>query len=217
MLLFSFVSGIFVKDNPVLAKQAVLDAKTTRQTTLEKPKNIKQKISQLQEIVIEFKKAPTPTPTPVPATQAWGMAKQIGEHTWTMNVGSDARVGSTQEIFVALNAYRQRHGVGVLSWDNGLGNFAQSRADLFNTRGNTDTHAGFTDFINNQDGFKKLGFMSLGENSSFGYHVEAVHLIEWIYAGDAPHDNNQLNPQWSFVGIGVNGVATDLIFGGNRI
>jgi uncharacterized protein YkwD len=68
----------------------------------------------------------------------------------------------------------------------------------------------------NNDGFGKLGFSSLGENSSYGYLLEGVHLIEWVYAGDAPHDNNQLNSEWSHVGIGVNGTATDLIFGGRK-
>lgn len=178
------------------------------------------RIAQIAQEEIVYKKAPVQVLAAAKAgeqSSEWGVAKQIGEHTWTMKVGQDQKTGSAQEILQSLNAYRQRHGVSTLFWDTGLGQFAQSRADLFSKNGSTDAHAGFTDFINNQDGFKKLGFMALGENSSFGYQVEAVHLIEWIYAGDAPHNDNQLNSQWTHVGIGVSGVATDLVFGGRKM
>ena len=37
--------------------------------------------------------------------------------------------------------------------------------------------------------------------------------IEWMYAGDKPHDDNQVNNRWNYVGIGVKGLATALIFG----
>jgi len=115
---------------------------------------------------------------------------------------------------LALNSYRQRNGRGALAWDGKLGDFAQGRASSFNSSGKLDNHAGFTDFINNHDGFHVLGFQSLGENSSYGFTLEAVHLIETVYAGDKPHNDNQLSSNWSSVGIGVSGTATDLVFGG---
>jgi hypothetical protein len=43
-----------------------------------------------------------------------------------------------------------------------------------------------------------------------------VHLIEWVYAGDKPHNDNQLSSKWSAVGIGISGSATDLVFGGSK-
>lgn len=177
------------------------------------------RVFQVRDLTIHHKKAPVQVlaATTVSQKEEFGVAKQIGEHTWTMKVSSDERVGTAQEILQALNAYRARHGVGQLSWDQGLGGFAQGRADMFHRNGSTDAHAGFSDFMNNQDGFKKSGFMALGENSSYGYHIEAVHLIEWVYAGDAPHNNNQLSADWTHVGIGVAGVATDLVFGGRKM
>ena len=74
-----------------------------------------------------------------------------------------------------------------------------------------DQHLGFNDFVQNQDGFNKLGFTALGENISYGYKLNGVHIIEWMYAGDQPHNDNQLDNRWNYVGIGVDGLATCLI------
>lgn len=172
--------------------------------------------SQVSEISIEVQEADFP-PQEQHEVAEWGTSKQLSEHTWTIRVGQDTKNGTAQEILVALNNYRQRHGKGTLTWHDALGNYAQSRAEYFVSKGDLDSHAGFNDYVNNQDGFNKLGFMSLGENSSIGYTLEGVHLIEWVYAGDKPHDDNQLDGQWTHVGIGVSGTATDLIFGGKKM
>lgn len=148
---------------------------------------------------------------------AWGEAKKIDTHTYTMRLTPDSTMGTPQEILTALNAYRQLHGKGILAWDDKLAGFANTRAEYFSQRNNLDSHAGFLGYLNNQDGFRKLGFTSVGENSSIGFTLQAVHLIEWVYAGDAEHNNNQLNNDWHYVGIGVNGNATDLIFAGERL
>ena len=156
-------------------------------------------------------------PQKVDDGQPWGVAKQIDDVTWRIKVGQDAQMGTPAEILIALNDYRRRYGVSNLSWDSGQSNYAQSRAVYFNKIKNLDGHKGFIDFLNNQDGFNKLGFYELGENASFGYKLSGVHLIEWIYAGDEPHNKNQLNRVWNYVGIGVDGTATDLIFGTGKL
>jgi uncharacterized protein YkwD len=168
---------------------------------------------------------PTIRPTKIPVvkvaptidTEPWGVAKQIGEHTYTMKINQDPAMGSPKEILDALNEYRRRNGVAVLMWDEKLANYAQFRAVYFNNNKSLDEHKGFIDFLNNEDGFNKLSFTSLGENSSFGYKLTGVHLIEWIYAGDEPHNKNQLNKDWAYVGIGVQGSATCLIFGTGKM
>lgn len=161
--------------------------------------------------------APTRQVTPTPSdNQPWGVAKQISQHSYTMKVGQDSTMATSQEIFVALNNYRSKKGVGSLSWNGTLASYAQSRADLFNKNGTTDEHAGFTAYMN-AGGDKQLGFSELGENDSIGYTMQGVHLIEWIYASDAGHDANQLRSGYTDVGIGVSGTATDLIFGGGKM
>ena len=152
-------------------------------------------------------------PTKVGNTAPWGVAQQVGEYTWTMKVGQDPTMATPREILEALNIYRVRRGSQQLTWNENLAAFAQSRADFINSSGTTDEHKGFQDYLDNQDGFNKLGFSWLGENISIGYRMNGVHLIEWIYAGDKPHDDNQVNNRWNYVGIGVRGTATALIFG----
>lgn len=149
-----------------------------------------------------------------PNLDEWGKAKQISEYGWTMNVGFDTKMATAQEILIALNSYRQRHGRNGLNWSDRLVDYANIRAKYFTSIGNLDEHVGFSEYLKNEDNLKKLGFWSVGENSSFGYQLEATHLIEWIYAGDKPHDDNQLSADWTHVGIGVDGSQTDLIFGG---
>ncbi len=149
-------------------------------------------------------------------TPPWGVARQIDEHTWTIKVGNDASMANSSEIFQALNSYRQAKGKSILSWDANLAAYAQTRADYFASIHNLDGHKGFSDYAKNPDNYKKLGYYSLGENSAIGYTMSGTHLIEWIYAGDSDHDSLQLG-NWSYVGIGVNGTANDLIFGINRM
>lgn len=205
----------------VLRSNVIHAASSTHAVLLTANAKVKQDISsrqsQVQVLGIGYEKYVSPTPTPTPTVAPWGVAKQVDAHTWSVQVGQDAKEATSQEIFVALNAYRQKNGRRILSWSDSLAQYAQSRAVFFIGRGSLDAHSGFLDFVNNQDGFKKLGFASLGENSSIGYVLEAVHLIEWVYAADQPHNDNQLSNDWLYVGIGVNGSATDLVFGGKKL
>lgn len=149
-----------------------------------------------------------PTDTPEP----WGVARQIDEHTWTMKIGEDPIMATPSEILSALNEYRQRYGSQILTLDSKLTDYAQSRVDYFVQIKGLDSHAGFNLYLKDEDGFNKLGFTFLGENISYGYRLNGVHLIEWLYAGDDPHNKNQLDTKWDHVGIAVKGTATCLIF-----
>lgn len=149
--------------------------------------------------------------------EQWGVAKKIGEHTYTIKVGEDARMATAQEIVDALNAYRRTQGKGELTVDNKLTEYAQSRADFFKSQKTTDAHAGFSAFLDNEDGFTKLGFTKLGENSYYGGPLFGVHLIEWVFGASPEHNANQLESSWSYVGIGVNNTAVNLIFGGGKM
>ena len=150
-------------------------------------------------------------------TGQWGEAKKIGEHTYTIKVGEDDRMATPQEVVDSLNTYRSVQGVGNLSVDSKLSEYAQTRADFFRSQGTTDAHAGFSHYLDNEDGFTKLGFYKLGENSYFGGPLYGVHLIEWVFAKSPEHNANQLSPDWSYVGVGTNGTAVNLIFGGSKM
>lgn len=193
---------------------------------LKKKKNIIPLVvnnGKIVELRMSDKISPTLTPTAVPTkkvqpksvgnTAPWGVAIQVDEHTWTMRVGEDARMATPKEILEALNNYRAGKGSQRLTWDENLGKYAQTRADYLATIRTTDGHKGFSDYLEKEDVYDKLGFSWLGENISYGYRLEGVHVIEWMYAGDKPHDDNQLNNRWNYVGIGVKDTATCLIFG----
>ncbi len=154
--------------------------------------------------VVQTPKA-TPTPKPVVAPPAPTPAPSISTDI------------NPQNLLQALNNYRIANGKSALSWDNNLAGFAQTRARHFLDIGGLDNHAGFLDFIQNQDGFHKLGFMSLGENSGEGYLGTARGMVEQFYTQDQGHKDNELNPKWSYAGIAVLGKFTDFIFAGSKI
>lgn len=170
--------------------------------------------------------AATVSPSPFPAktstlqatiTPPPGQSVKVDDTTWRITVSQDAQMGTQSEVFAALNAYRQKRGKAQLTWDDKLGSYAQSRADFFSVNGSMDSHAAFDNFTSSQNGFAALGFSSLGENSAYlGGPIEATRIIEVIFAGDAPHDNNQLDENWSHAGVGIHGQAVDVVFGGHK-
>lgn len=196
--------------------------KVTRQLSIPIPTET-EKYQEIPHLTPTPKLLPTPTLKPKQVTnptpddprlpKEWGVAKQIGEHTWTMRVGMDEKMATEKEIFAALNDYRRRFGVAELMWDDKLAIYAKDRADYFVSNNGLDAHKGFGNYLENEDGFNKLGFNALGENSAMGYRMTGTHLIEWIFAGDEPHNKNQLNKDWAYVGVGVNQEAVDIIFG----
>ncbi|MDD2224812.1 MAG: CAP domain-containing protein [Candidatus Shapirobacteria bacterium] len=205
VLLLEILGVVLIQKEEVLAP--VLE---TIPTVIAEESEIKNESEMVQE---EEKITKKIILTPTPDNETWGVAKQVGEHTWTMKIGEDATMATAKEILVALNEYRQVHGSQILNWDEKLGNYAKDRAKFLNGIKSVDQHKGFNDFVENQNGFDKLGFTALGENISYGFKLNGVHVIEWMYAGDKPHNDNQLDNRWNYVGIGVDGLATCLIFG----
>lgn len=148
----------------------------------------------------------------------WGMATKVEgtRYGWSMKIENDFHMGTVQELFGAINAYRLKKDKSKLEWSESLALFAQKRADELNKNGGVDEHRGFKDYIRYSGNRIDLGFMRLGENTSCGYRMTAIHMIEWIFAGDIPHDENQLNSRWTHVGIGVNNTCVSLVFGNNK-
>ncbi len=163
--------------------------------------------------------APTKKPTPADPyvndpdlkNAAWGQAIQVSETGYRMKVGFDSTMATATETFQALNHYRYTKGKSNLTWDDRLAKYALERATYICKNG-SDGHAGFSNYVDKQEGYKTLGFYSLGENMSTHMRFTGTHLIEWMYAADPAHDGNQLG-DWSHVGVGIYEDCSALIFG----
>lgn len=218
ILLGAYLSGVLYK--PPNTSLAYLQSELVNSTPAQNPQlmthvNISENtssMSQIQEISVGQREN-----NPTPIIDANSDAHQIGPHTWTVTVTPDRTEATAQQIFQALNAYRTQFSVGQLVWNADLAAYAQSRAQYYVSLGKLDDHIGFINFLNNEDGFQKLGFDSVGENASLGFILTGTHLIGEVYAADAEHNANQLNPQWTEVGVGVSKNATDLVFGGQEL
>src|SRR3989344_1160645 len=121
-------------------------------------------------------------------------------------------MGTPDEILSALNDLRRRNGAQALQKDSRLCDYTVQRAKYQDSLGKTDAHAGFEDFLTNLNGFEKLGYGRVGENSSYGYVMSGVHLIEFVYMQSPEHNANQLNPDWDRGCVGTAGSATNLLF-----
>lgn len=132
-------------------------------------------------------------------------------------VQSQSASSPSDSYLLALNTYRKEHGRNPLQWDATLAVFAQSRAESFNAHHALDNHEGFKSFLHNQDGFKKLGYFSVGENSSLDTNMEEAKLFSESYAKSSAHNENQLSADWTTVGIGISGNASDIIFAGHKM
>lgn len=161
-----------------------------------------------------------PQPTGISAapqdTLPWGVAQKVDDVTYTIKVGYDEHMTTPEELLAALNQYRAVHSRSALSRDDRLWEYAQGRASYFQSIQGTDKHAGFNSYLENEDGFSKLHFNRVGENSFYGGKLTGTHLIEWVFAKSPGHDANQLDAGWTHVGIGVTESSVNLNFGSGR-
>jgi len=148
---------------------------------------------------------------PILAEANWGEAVKVSDTGYRMKVGFDERMATVEETFQALNTYRYTKGKSNLTWDGRLAKYALERAEYICVNG-SDGHAGFDRYVNEEEGYKTLGFYKLGENMSTYIRLTGVHLIEWMYAASPSHNANQLG-DWSHVGVGISGDCSVLIFG----
>lgn len=155
------------------------------------------------------------TPTPQ-VLAAQDKAVQIGAVTYAKTFTQDNYMAVPQDVFLALNKYRLKKNRKPLLWNDALAQFAQQRAGFIMAQSKLDQHSGFYRFIREEKGFQKLGFNHLGENTALAGPLTGEHLIENIFSADPQHDANQVDPSWTHVGIGVAGITTVIIFGGEK-
>ena len=160
---------------------------------------------------------PTLTPTPIPATPTPTQNTSNEDTTKTIeNVENDNSMATANEIFSALNNYRNERGIGSLSWDDTLANFAQGRANTFAALGDLDGHAGFRSFMDN-NGFEVSGFNGLGENSAqLSGPMGGDKIIREIYGASSSHNTSQLDPAWTHAGVSINGIYVNINFGKDK-
>ena len=150
----------------------------------------------------------TPRATSTPKPSATVKSSPVVQGTQTSGI-------TTQSVLAALNNYRSKNGAGNLQIDSKLQEYAQSRANHLKSIGKLDKHAGHKEFMAS-DGFGKLGFNAIAENQGYNYKGDAKGLIESFYGKSSGHNKNQLNPEYTHVGIGINGPFTNLVFGGRK-
>lgn len=153
---------------------------------------------------------PSPLPSPFSKPKVSAKAKSTSSIKSVQTV-----VLTAQAVLNSLNTYRSENGAGPLSLENKLQSYAQNRAEYLRSLGKLDKHAGHEEFMAG-GGFEKLGFNSVAENQGWNYKGDATGLIESFYGKSSGHNKNQLNPEYTHVGIGIAGAFTNIVFGGRK-
>ena len=182
-----------------------------------------------KSISIAITAAPLPTHTPIPTptlvvtwaphpqavpTIRWGIAEKVAEHLYQINVGQDPMMSTNEELFGALNTYRELHGVPALQMNDDLCRFAELRIKQLIDLGRLDSHKGFKEYLDSEENWKNLpGLISIGENNSIGYRLTGTHLIEWIFDADEEHRSNQLDARWNQGCVRIQGTIVEVLFG----
>ena len=156
---------------------------------------------------------PTPTPTQAPTTKPTFQISNEDSSKTITNVTNNYAVDTADEIFNALNSYRNEKDIASLSWDDTLANFSQSRVNTFASISNLDSHAGFKSYMEN-GGFEASGFNGLGENSAqLASPMSGDKIIREIYGASSTHNSSQLDPAWTHAGVAISGIFVNVNFG----
>jgi uncharacterized protein YkwD len=159
---------------------------------------------------------PTLTPAQTPNTTPTLQISNVDTTKTIENINTDDTMATADEIFNALNSYRNEKGVGSLSWDNTLANFSQGRVNTFASINNLDDHAGFRSYMEN-GGFEASGFNGLGENSAqLAGPMSGDEIIREIYGASSAHNSSQLDPAWTHAGVAISGIFVNINFGKDK-
>jgi uncharacterized protein YkwD len=170
----------------------------------------------LPSVKLQPPQVASPSPSiPLPQTRSvpWGTTEKISEGLYRTYVGQDDKMGTPEEILIALSAYRKNHGVGEVRSDEKLCKLANWRAAEQEKMGTLDGHKGLSSYMDDPKHWEELNITAIGENASYGYILSGTHLTEWVFDADEEHRSNQLNPQWNLACAGISGVTVDIIFG----
>jgi uncharacterized protein YkwD len=120
-------------------------------------------------------------------------------------------VPSAQELFNALNSYRQVHGVASLTWESNIAAFAQAQASYF----------GETNSFTKDDAYRQriapytsaINSFVTGETNLIGTTGTATHIINDVLGGSSSYSSLMGATRWTHVGIGVSGKAIVIVYG----
>ncbi|GEM_PF-3446871 len=115
--------------------------------------------------------------------------KQI-QKAQTINTPPVSQIGNytSEDLWLAINLYRQSHGVSTLSLSSTLCGLADYRLSQLVALGNLDHHQGFKDYMADDAKASALGYNEVGENLALTPSFpHAVAVVEWGWNFSEPH------------------------------
>lgn len=202
LLFFSQISKFFILFISFLVILSFADKSKVAQK-LVPAKNYYQKPKTIQ--VDQIIKIPTPIPPPF----VWTVEKQ-DEHITKMSLPPDVSMSTPDELFNAMNVYRQDHGISTIQKSDSLCSIAQKRADEQVANGGLDNHAGFDKFAQNQQEFSRMGEVLFGGvQPQYG-----VHIVEFGWDRSLTgHREAIQDTSWQYGCGGIAGYYAVFIFG----
>lgn len=178
-----------------------------------------QKISEFRATQTEPTVNPSANPTTTSVVKSnktnsedlWKVEK-INEITTDTQFPADSRMGTPEELFVAINNYRGAHSISQVQKHDTLCRIAQTRANQLLELGELDQHEGMNSLAHSQQDFNNIGEVIGGGTQK----QLAVHTVEWGWGRSLTgHRESMLNPKWSHGCGGIAGLFNVFVFGNN--
>lgn len=118
-------------------------------------------------------------------------------------------MSTADELFDAMNNYRQSHNISTLQKSDLLCGVAQNRANEQVANGGLDGHSGFDKYAQDQNEFSQMGEVLFGGNQpQYG-----VHIVEYGWNRSLTgHKEAIQNPIWQYGCGGIAGYFAVFIF-----
>ncbi len=168
-----------------------------------------------------FKPTETQTPTDTPTRQPkvseingsykdWGKEVKLDAKTSASRFAPDDHMSTTDELFNAMNQYRQVHSLPSLNKNNTLCNMAQNRARELLKLGHLDGHEGASKYAHSQQEFDTIDEVLFGGIQP----VIGVHIVEWGWDKSLTGHHEAINdPKWHDGCAGIAGYFAVFEFG----
>ena len=166
--------------------------------------------SSATKLTAATKKPPVQEQRPTIVYQNQQNKEQTEETSSLVKIPASDHMSTPNELFTAVNAYRQRLSLRPLNTNQFLCEVAQKRADEQLAKGELD-HSGFSKYTEEQQEFSLMGEILF----TSPYPQSGAHIVEMGWdKSKTGHREEMQNASYSHGCAGINGHYAVFVFGG---
>lgn|GEM_PF-1271976 len=189
---------IFASDEDYNSSQGILDRKRMNFIFLQKTRAVVLFLTIVLFTVLVSDRAYSSSPAFEPVKSHQSQNLKTLESSWTPS--KDER-----DVFIFVNYYRKKRGLGELAWSNSLGKMARAYSKRMGKEDFFDHYDSEGKSVVDRAEVSKIrDWKKIGENLFFseGYVNSATLAVKgWL--NSPPHRHNMFDAEWTHTGIGM--------------